>query len=89
MKFPDDFEVSPHSIIPGAKQWSLKVPDDSPIIETSDFIAGQTIISVVGGGMGLYGNGVTTFEMWDYREDDIHGHLSAEDINTHLEKNPL
>lgn len=50
---------------------------------------GKTLISVIGGGLGHYGDGETTFEMWDYREDDPQGHLTAEEINEHLATNPF
>lgn len=75
-KFPDDFEEKDHENIPGATQWILKKN-------------GEVAVSVVGGGRGLYGNGITTFEMWDFRDNEPKGYLSKEEINKHLESNPL
>ena len=46
-------------------------------------------ISIVGGGHGLYGDGVKTFEMYDFRESDVQGYLSVDEINMHLAKNPI
>lgn len=68
MKFPQDFTIQPHQIVPGGIQWR-------PIIESPVFI------SVVGGpaGSGLYGNGTTTYEIMI--GDDVHGHQTAEEIN--------
>jgi hypothetical protein len=77
MTFPNDFKSIPHPVTPGATQWTL---NDSK---------GKTIISVVGGGIGLYGNGITTFEMWDFREEEPRGYLSTNDINKHLKENPI
>lgn len=76
MKFPEDFTVEDHKIVKNAKQWFLKKDN-------------QVIISIVGGGNGIYGNGIHTFEMWDYREEVPQGYLTKNEINTHLEKNPI
>ena len=73
--FPYDFETTTHRIVPGATQWLWKNDDIT--------------ISIVGGGEGLMGNGVVSFEMWDSREDDIQGYLNVDDINTHLKKFPV
>jgi hypothetical protein len=37
-------------------------------------------VSVVGGGNGLYGNGVSTFEIWASWQDDVQGWLTKEEI---------
>jgi hypothetical protein len=74
--FPDDFTYKSHRIVPGASQWTLKDNDD------------DVVISVVGGS-GLYGDGVNTFEMYDFREDEPQGYLSEDEINEHLKANPL
>ena len=76
MKFPEDFTVKNHQIVQNAKQWLLKKDN-------------EIIISIVGGGYGLYGNGIDTFEMWDYREDQPRGYLTEDEINTHLQNNPI
>lgn len=47
---------------------------------------GEDLISIVGGALGLYGNGKTTFEMWDYNEEQPQGHLTIDEINKHLDK---
>ena len=76
MKIPEDFTVKNHQIVQNAKQWLLKKDN-------------EIIISIVGGGYGLYGNGIDTFEMWDYREDQPRGYLTKDEINTHLQNNPI
>jgi len=76
MKFPEDFTVSKHPTMPGGKQWILKKDN-------------EVIISIVGGDYGVYGDGVDTFEMWDYREDMPRGYLTKDAINIHLENNPI
>jgi len=86
MKFPESFEERVHPVVPGATQWLYFIPDNHP---NPELIAGQTIISIVGGGHGLHGDGVDTFEMWDFREDNPHGYLTAEEINQHLQDHPL
>jgi hypothetical protein len=73
--FPKDF-IKNHHHIPGAIQWSLKKNSD-------------VLISIVGGAKGLYGDGITTFEMWDYREPEPQGWLTKNNINKHLKENPL
>lgn len=75
--FPESFEQKLHSVVPGATQWLIK---DSK---------GKNTISIVGGGFGLHGDGVKTFEMYDFREDNPQGYLSKEDINNHLESHPI
>jgi hypothetical protein len=73
--FPYDFESTTHRIVPGATQWLWKNDDIK--------------ISIVGGGEGLMGNGVVSFEMWDSREDDIQGYRTKDEINEHLKKFPV
>lgn len=77
LKFPDSFSKQTHSVVSGATQWKLYNNDD------------EAIISIVGGGHGLYGDGVKTFEMYDFRESDVQGYLSADEINMHLAENPI
>ena len=73
MKFPDDFIHKTHPVVSSASQWTAKKPNG-------------TTISIVGGGHGLYGNGVTTFEMWDFDTEQPEGYLSKEEINEYLQK---
>lgn len=51
-----------------------------------DFI--KTPHQIVGGGSGsgLYGDGVNTFEFWDFREDMPKGCLTTEKINDLLKR---
>ena len=76
--FPYDFKRTTHRIIPGATQW-LWEDDDIDDIK----------ISIVGGGQGLMGDGVVSFEMWDFREDDVQGYLNVDEINAHLKTFPV
>ncbi len=41
-------------------------------------------ISVVGGGYGLYGDGVTTFEIWRSCDGDVKGYLTAEEVTEEM-----
>ena len=75
IRFPDDFVLNP-GYWPDGRQWVYPDLDHKRI-------------SVVGGARGLYGDGVTTFEMWDKREDEPQGYLSIDQINEHFEKNPI
>ena len=50
---------------------------------------GEVLISIVGGGSGLYGDGVRTFEMFDFREDEPQSYLLEDEINEHLKNNPF
>jgi hypothetical protein len=73
--FPYDFERTAHKVVPGGTQWLWKNDDIT--------------ISIVGGGQGLMGDGVVSFEMWDFREDDVRGYLNLKEINKHLKKFPI
>jgi hypothetical protein len=47
------------------------------------------LYSVVGGGMGLYGDGVTTFEMYDFAHGDVVlQYATAEEINEYISDPP-
>jgi len=77
MKFPDDFRKRPHPLSEiGGYHWTYPK-------------ASATVISVVGGGTGMHGDGVTTFEMWDKREDEPRPYQTAEEINNHLKEHPI
>ncbi len=41
-------------------------------------------ISVVGGGFGLYGDGVTTFEIWRSCDGDVKGYLTEEEVTEEM-----
>lgn len=71
--FPESFARRSHPVIPGATQWTYPK-------------TGKTIISIVGGGMGLHGDGVVTFEMYDFREEGPLDYLNHDEINDHLAK---
>jgi hypothetical protein len=73
--FPYDFERTAHRMVPGATQWLWKNDDIK--------------ISIVGGGQGLMGDGVVSFEMWDSRKDDVQVYLNLKEINNHLKKFPV
>lgn len=71
ISFPENFNKIPHSVVPNALQWIPK--NKQPVF-----------ISVVGGGAGLYGDGITTFELMI--GDRVHGFLSAEQVNKEINK---
>lgn len=70
--FPKSFIKKPHPFGFGY-QWKLMDGEN-------------VLISIVGGDRGLYGDGITTFEMWDYNEEQPRGYLSKKEINEHLNK---
>ncbi len=71
MIFPDDFTSKAHEEVPGATQWLADKPDGVQI-------------SIVGGGKYLYGDGITTFEMCYFDEDNPKRFLTKEDINEYI-----
>jgi len=74
-RFPEDFIQRVHPAISGATQWTLSDADDN------------MLFSVVGGGTGIYGDGVRTFEMYDSNEGDVVlQYATAEEINDYLSK---
>lgn len=77
IEFPKDFKRAKHQLIDDAWHWQYKIDD-------------QQIISITGGAH-MYGDGFSTFEMWDRRNDDDGpiGYLTREEINRHLEDNPI
>ncbi len=74
INFPQDFMSRPHSVGVGTQ---FCYPDFE-----------NTRISIVIGDM-FYSNGSTTYEMWDFREEDPQGYLTVDEINEHLQNNPL
>jgi hypothetical protein len=79
LKFPEDFTGKPHRVVPGAYQWLFEYNNDT-----------DEMISIVGGGSGLYGDGITTFEMWDTKNmDEPQGYMTTDDINQWLNDHPV
>ena len=72
IKFPESFEVKPHGCIPNAIQWLYKNENIT--------------ISIVGGGKGLYGDGINTFEFWDFSQKSPIPYITKININTRLKK---
>ena len=72
-----DLDFQPHvmaSVNPGAVQAKFTFPNGS-------------WISVVGGGIGLYGDGVNTFEiMSSLTDSDVEGWLTPEEVTEHMLK---
>ena len=64
--FPQDYTRKPHP-------FNKKGVQFRPILKTPFFI------SIVGGAVGLYGDGIKTFELMI--GDRVHGYLSIEEIN--------
>jgi len=73
--FPTSFLKREHLVIKGAFQWV-------------HILADGHIISIVGGSgrCGLYGNGETTFEMFDKDGEDVKGWLTIDTINKYLDE---
>jgi hypothetical protein len=79
LKFPEDFTKKTHRVIPGAYQWLFEYNNDT-----------NEMISIVGGGFGLHGDGVRTFEMWDTKNmHDPQGYMTADEINQWLDEHPV
>lgn len=41
-------------------------------------------ISVVGGGFGIYGDGISTFEIWRSCDDDVKGYLTIDQVTDEM-----
>ena len=78
IKFPQDFSKEDHPI-------SISYPNTLQFKYPKD---GDTVISVIFG-YPFYSNGVDTYEMYDFREDEPQGYLTIDQINEHLKNNPL
>jgi len=79
LKFPEDFTKMKHRVIPGAYQWLFEYNNET-----------NEMISIVGGGFGLHGDGVRTFEMWDTKNmHDPQGYMTADEINQWLDEHPV
>lgn len=68
----DDLDFKPHPLISGA-------------LQATGNINGKWY-SVVGGGFGLYGDGLTTWEYWDDNLDDPVGYITSELVSEYLKK---
>ena len=73
-KFPQDFKFRSHPI----GQCAQFCYPDFENVE----------ISVVIGDV-FYSNGVDTYEMYDFRQNEPQGWLTVDDINNHLLNNPF
>ena len=71
IKFPEDFTCTGHPIVPGGVQYLYTKPNG-------------TKISIVGGAQGLYGDGINTFEMFDFDKSEPDGFLTIDEINAYL-----
>ena len=75
MKSFKDLDFQPHSIVKGSAHAQM------------DFDNGQWI-SVVGGGLGLYGNGTSSFEVMssvtENTPNGVRGWLSKKQISSHM-----
>ena len=68
----DNLEFKPHRLGRGAVQ------------ATGHFPINGKLYSVVGGGIGLYGDGITTFEVWGDNMDDPMGWLTIDEVEDWL-----
>ena len=79
-KFPESFCQRPHHVAQamGCAAWQWQLLDEE----------GNCLVSVVGGPtetFRLYGDGVSTFEMWDMvNESDPRGWMTKDQINEYL-----
>ena len=72
----DDLVFNPHPVL------SKFQPD--AVQATGHFSINGKWYSVVGGGIGLYGDGVTTFEVWGDDMDDPIGYLTKDEVEEWL-----
>jgi hypothetical protein len=80
VKFPDDFVKLDHDVIPGAVQFLYTYKNSNT----------NEMISVIGGGIAIHGDGVRTFEMWDTQNmDDPRGYMTKEEIQEWLDNHPI
>lgn len=79
-RFPDDFHSQEH---PYCKECTA--------YRFYDFTGDNTQVLVLGGGLGVKGDGVTTYELIDYRFDggEPMEFVTAEEINRYLITKPL
>jgi hypothetical protein len=72
----ENLEFNPHPAF-----WQA---EKSGVQATGHFPINGKWYSVVGGGIGLYGDGVTTFEVWGDDMDDPIGYLTIDEVNEWL-----
>lgn len=93
VKFPEDFDLKDEtqelfknlSTEYGYEKFHWTYPKRPEGVLEKDH---KVVISIIGG-TGCYGDGYSTFEMFDFREDDVQGHLNVWEINEHLKNHPL
>lgn len=71
-----DLDFKPHGVVPNAVQ----------AVEKFHSVVDDGWISIVGGGQGLYGDGVDTFEVWATDLPDPLPRLSKEDVTLEMLK---
>lgn len=76
VKIFDDLNFESHGVIPNAVASSMSFDDN----------VGEEWISIVGGGAGLYGNGVDTFEVWSHILPDPLPHLNRKEVTEEMLK---
>ena len=81
MRFPQDFVKKSHTVVPGAVQYVYRQSVDLPEPPVNPHF-----ISIVGGGMGLRGDGYRTFEVYDSESDYgvVLAYATEEEINEYL-----
>lgn len=67
----EDLEFKPHGMTPGAVHAKMTFENGHKI-------------SVVGGGMGLHGDGIETFEIWRSCDGDVQGYLTKEEVTENM-----
>lgn len=67
----NDLVFHPHPRIEGGKKSMMEFPNGHKI-------------SIVGGGFGLYGDGVNTFEIWRSCDSDVKGYLTPEEVTEQM-----
>ncbi len=87
IKFPEDFVKRPHPNF-GSSSYMYERYKNAFQYCYPNFEENK--ISIIGGSDMFYCDGTdNSFEMYDFREDEPQGYLTADQINEHLQKNPF
>ena len=73
IKFPEDFVNRPDKVIPGAVRYLYEYKDDA-----------DNRISILGRSSDIYGDGITTFEVWDTKSMMVLLDMTVDEINEWL-----
>lgn len=77
--FPEDFEEETnHPLDKDSKCWYIR-----------DYGTDDPLIGIFGGGLCIKGDGVETYELYDYRTDESFEYVTQDDIDLYLIRKPV